>query len=350
MRPTPRIPATLTALVLTLAAPAVAQASPWTLHRGEVVTGVRFDFEQATDEVQEDNTQIPFSLNGRYRSIGFTPTVRVGLTDRLELEGQLPIKQVTYTADPVILLPGGDDAPAQFESAQENIINLNRSVLGPGDLTLAARYQLIGGAAPLAFEGRLKTPTGYDPPVGTFGDRPRTREQLLSDPGRFVKPENVRDDVTLGDGQLDLSARLLLGVAFSTGTFARLDAGYVLRFDGAGDQVTSSLRFGQLLWGRLLPYAGADFDYAIERGRVIGVSVAAIDPELPAKDYVGTNNLDLREVTLDRDRLVVPVGLITRITPEVELNVAHARTVWGRNTSVVHSTSVGLAVRAALLE
>jgi hypothetical protein len=100
----------------------------------------------------------------------------------------------------------------------------------------------------------------------------------------------------------------------------------------------------------LLPYAGADFDYAIERGRVIGVSVAAIDPELPAKDYVGTNNLDLREVTLDRDRLVVPVGLITRITPEVELNVAHARTVWGRNTSVVHSTSVGLAVRAALLE
>jgi len=342
--------ATAAGLALVTVAPLIAHASPWTLRRGEVVTGVRFDFEKASDEVQEDNSHIPFSLNGRYRAVSFTPTLRVGLTDRLEFEGQLPIKQVSYTADPVILLPSGADAASQFESAQENIIDLNRTVLGPSDLTIAARYQFLGGRMPLAIEGRLKTPTGYDPPLGTFGDRPRTREQLLDDPARYVKPENVRDDVTLGDGQLDLGGRILLGVGFSTGTFARLDAGYVLRFDGAGDQVTGSLRFGQLLWGVLLPYVGADLDYAVEKGRVIGVSVAAIDPELPAEDYVGTNNLDLREVTLDRDRLVLPMGLIARITPEVELNIAHARTVWGRNTSVVNTTSVGLAVRAALLE
>jgi hypothetical protein len=337
------------ALLVTLLGTATATASPWTLRRGEVVTGARFDFEEATEEVQEDNTHIPFSLGGRYRALGVTPQIRLGLTDRFEIEANLPIKQVSYTASPVVLLPAAEGED-QFESAQENIINLNRTVVGPSDLTLATRYQLLGGSFAMAVEGRLKTPTGYDPPVGTFGDKPRNKAEFVSEAGRFVKPENVQDDVTLGDGQLDVSGRLLLGVAFPTGTFVRLDGGYLLRFDGAGDQVVSNLRVGHLLFGHFLPYAGADFEYTVQKGRVIGVSVAAVDPNLPPEDYVGLNNLDLREVTLDRDRLVIPFGLIARITPEVELNLAHARTAWGRNTSVVNATSIGLAVRAQFFQ
>jgi hypothetical protein len=105
-----------------------------------------------------------------------------------------------------------------------------------------------------------------------------------------------------------------------------------------------------LLFDRLLPYAGVEADLAVERGRVIGVSVAAEDPELPAAEYGGTTNLNLREVRLERDRAVVSFGSIVRLTPEVELNVGHARTVWGRNTAAVATTSVGIGLRTRYLE
>ncbi len=326
-----------------------AAASPWTLSRGEVATVLRFDYESATEEYQESGNAIPFSLNGRYQAIGFTPDIRLGLLDHLELEFWLPFKQVSYTADPVILLP----APAGGEGIdyyQENIIQLSRAVFGPTDLNLAVRWQLLGGSEALAIEARLKAPTGYDAPQGTFGDRPRSKEAFLADVGRYVAPENVRDDVTLGDGQLDASLRLLGGAAFSTGTFVRIDAGYSLRMGGAADQVTGAVRAGQLLFGRLLPYAGVEADLAVERGRVIGVSVAAIDPKLPAAEYGGTHNLELREVRLERDRAVVNFGAILRITPEVELNLGHARTVWGHNTSAVATTSAGIGLRTRYLD
>lgn len=326
-----------------------AVASPWTLPRGEIATVLRFDYESATEEFQEGGDAIPFSLDGRYQAIGFTPDIRLGLLDHLELGFWLPFKQVSYTADPVILLP----APAGGEGVdyyQENIIHLSRSVFGPTDLNLALRWQLLGGSEALAVEARLKAPTGYDAPQGTFGDRPRSKEAFLADVGRYVVPENVRDDVTLGDGQLDASLRLLGGAAFATGTFVRLEAGYVLRMSGAADQVTGAVRAGHLLFGRFLPYAGFEAELAVEPGRVIGVSVAAVDPELPAADYGGTNNLELREVRLARDRAVVNFGAIFRITPEVELNLGHARTVWGHNTSAVATTSAGIGLRTRYLD
>jgi hypothetical protein len=348
-RPRPRaLP--LVALVLAFGLGAgPAAASPWTLARGELATVVRFDYESATEEFLDDADATPFSLNGRYQAIGFTPDIRLGLLDHLELEFWLPFKQVSYTADPVILLPAPEGGEG-IDYYQENIIHLSRSVFGPTDLNLALRWQLLGGSEALALEGRLKAPTGYEAPQGTFGDRPRSKEAFLADVGRYVAPENVRDDVTLGDGQLDASLRLLGGAAFGTGTFVRLDAGYVLRMGGAADQVTGAVRAGQLLFGRLLPYAGVEADLAVERGRVIGVSVAAVDPELPAAEYGGTNNLELREVRLERDRAVVNFGAIFRITPEVELNLGHARTVWGNNTSAVATTSAGIGLRTRYLD
>ncbi len=344
-----RLCAGLVAVSVLAGAAGPAVASPWTLPRGEIAAVVRFDYESARDEYLDEGGAVPYSLEGRYQAIGFTPDVRLGLLDGLELELWLPFKQVSYTADPVILIP----APAGAEGLdyyQENVIHLSQSQFGPTDLNLALRWQLLGGSEALALEARLKTPTGYDPPQGTFGDRPTSAEAFLADVGRYVAPENVRDDVTLGDAQLDASLRVLGGLSFSTGTFVRLDAGYIGRFGGAADQVTGAVRAGQLLFDRLLPYAGVEADLAVERGRVIGVSVAAEDPELPAADYGGTTNLKLREVRLERDRAVVSFGTIVRLTPEVELNLGHARTVWGRNTAAVAATSVGIGLRTRYLE
>jgi hypothetical protein len=202
----------------------------------------------------------------------------------------------------------------------------------------------------VALEGRLKAPAGYDGPSGTFGDRPRNQQDFLDRVGELVRPENVQDDVTLGDGQVDLGLSILFGVSLPSRTFIRVDAGYDLRLGGAGDQILVSVKAGQLLGRRLLLYADTRLAYAWQQGRVIGVSVAAIDPTLPASEYVGLNNLALREVTLDRDWLELAVGGIVKITDNVEINVGYNRTLWGRNTSLVQSVYVTLGVRTSVQE
>lgn len=336
---------------LLLALPVVAAASPWTLKRGELVVVARFDQSYADEEyLQGDDEARSFPLAGELRTATYALGGRIGVTDWLELQAEIPVKYVSYSADPVILTPteaSGDDA---FDHYQENVLDFSRSRSGVGDIELAARFRLFTGRFAGAGELHVRTPTGYAPPSGTFGDRPRSKEAFLADPGRYATPENIEDDVTLGDGTLDVTPSILLGWATSFGMFTRLDAGYRLRIGDAGDQVVAALRAGQLLGRRLLLFAGAQLEYTVVEGETIGVSVVAVDPERPATDFEGLDNLDLVEVTLDRDRLTVPVGLIFRLTREVELNASYAPVVWGRNTARSHGVSVGVGVRTTLAE
>ena len=331
--------------------PQLAVASPWTLPQGTLVVSGRYDFEAADREFLDDSgDDVPYSLRGGYQASTFTVGARFGLTDRLEFELAVPLRQVAYTADPVILLPRDPASEVgELDYHQENIIDLSQKVQGIADLKFAVRYRLWLAQTVGALQLEVVTPTGYQGPQGTFGDRPNSIATFVSDLPRFVRPENVADDVTLGDGVLQIKPAFLFGWGFATGTFMRLDLGYNLRLNGAGDLLSGALRAGQLLGRHVLVYAGVEGEYTVEDGRVIGVSVAAEDPTLPAAEYGGTNNLALREVTLDRDRLVIPAGLIIRVTPEAELNFGYATTVWGRNTAKVHSASVGLAVRTQAL-
>jgi hypothetical protein len=333
-----------------LAAP--ASASPWTLRRGEIAVTAAYDQAWATREYLDDaGRDVPFSLNGSFRGSTMSLGVRAGFSDRLELEIQVPFKLVSYQADPVILIPasvaGGEEG---IDFYQENILDLSQTVQGVGDIRLFGRYNLIRWPVAVALEGRLKAPAGYDGPSGTFGDRPRNQQDFLDRVGELVRPENVQDDVTLGDGQVDLGLSILFGVSLPSRTFIRADAGYDLRLGGAGDQILASVKAGQLLGRRLLLYADTRLAYAWQQGRVIGVSVAAIDPTLPASEYVGLNNLALRTVTLDRDWLELAVGGIVKITDNVEINVGYNRTLWGRNTSLVQSVYVTLGVRTSVQE
>ena len=330
--------------------PGLAAASPWVLQPGDWVLAGRYDYQIATTEFLDEPEAVPFSLRGRYTASTYAIGARAGLAPGLEIALEIPLVQVTYTADPVIPLPHEGPPDEALDYYQENIINLSTSRTGLGDIRVGARYQLTGGAFASALGLQLKTPTGYDPPAGTFGDRPKSREDLLADIRRFVAPENVRDDVTLGDGQVDLTGRLLLGWAMASRTFVRLDAGYVLRLGGAGDQVEGALRVGQLIGRRLLIFAGAEAAIAIQDGEVIGVSVAAEDPTLPAADYFLTDNLLLREVRLDHDRISLPVGAIIRLAPPVELNVAYSPIIWGRNIARVHTVSLGVAVKGGFFD
>ncbi len=335
------------AIVIACSLPATAMASPWTLRRGEVGVGASFDFQWASQEFLDDRgVRQSFPLRGRYRAAGLTLGARFGFTDRLELELSVPVKVVSYVSDPVILL---DQEAAGRDFFQENIIDLSRTRGGVGDITIAARYRFHsfrGGA--LAGELRVKVPTGYDGPTGTFGDAPATTEEFLGDLERFTRPENVTDDVVLGDGQTDVTANFLTGFSYPSRTFIRADVGYVLRIN-AGDQFRLSLKVGQLLGRRVLLYGGLTLLRSVTEGPRIGVSVAAIDPDVPAEDYGGTENLLLRELRLERDALDLSLGALVKITNRTEIQIGYGRTLWGRNTAAVNAIFIGVSTRTSLI-
>jgi len=317
------------------------------MEHGEIALFGRFDFASADREFLDDGKSQPFSLNGQYRGATFDFSTRLGVFPGFELQLDLPLRLVSYTADPVILIPTDD--PNGFDYYQENVIDLSQSVMGVGDIRISGRWQLFRSLIVGALELRLKTPTGYDPPAGTFGRNPKDAEDFLANVGTYVRPENVEDDVTLGDGQLDLGAAILLGSAFRTGTFVRLDLGGDLRFGGAGDRVVGNLKLGQLVGDRVLLVVGANADITVREGDVIGVSVAAIDPTLPATEYGGLNNLLLREVRLDRDIFSASAGVILKLSRSAEMTVDYSRIIHGRNVSEIQSVSVGLGYRFSAL-
>ncbi|GAB4215933.1 MAG: hypothetical protein OHK0013_41910 [Sandaracinaceae bacterium] len=342
------------ATIATTAAPATAQ---WTLPQGRLVVSSGADYQYANTEFfgfadgpggRTFDGERPFPLRGRYVGGNLRFGVRAGLTDQLEVELGIPLTIVSFQGDPVLLLPQpADSTEDSIDYYQRNIINLNQTNGGIGDIHFAVRYRWLLEPIVVATEVRLKVPGGYQTPAGTFGERPTSRQDFVENAATYVAPANVRDDITLGDGQLDLTARLLLGMSFDTGTFVRVEGGYNVRFD-AGHQVLAALRAGQFVADWLLLYAGVGLAYTVTPGRIIGVSVAAEDPLLPADRYLGVDNLFLREVRLQRDVLDVQGGAIFRITPEAELNVGYGRIVWGRNTAAVNSVFMSISVRTDL--
>ncbi|MEM6954423.1 MAG: hypothetical protein AAF645_02010 [Myxococcota bacterium] len=339
----------LPAIVLgLLCASSVAEASPWTLRQGELAFVAAYDYQFARREFLDDNTSSQnFPLRGRFSASSITFGLRAGFTDRLEFEVRLPFRLVSYTSDPVILLLDPTSEPAG-DFFQENVIDLSRTRRGLGDVTLMGRYNLIRWPVALALEGVLKTPTGYEGPEGTFGENPESAQDFETNAGRFARPENVSDDVVLGDGQVDIALNMLFGVSFPTRTFIRADIGYNLRV-GAGDQVQGAFKVGQAIGQRLLFFAEMRFAHTVTQGELIGVSVAAVDPNLPAADYDGLTNLNLREVRLERDFVNVGAGGIVRLSDATELNLAYSRTIFGRNTAAINAFFAGVGVRVDLL-
>jgi len=329
---------------------AVAQ---WTLPEGQMFLSTGFDGQYARGEFfgfdGDPSEERNFPLRGEYLGATMTFDARVGLTDELELELMVPLRVVTYTSDPVILIPQPmGSMESAFDYYQQNLIELSQGTMGLADIEVAGRYRFLAQPFLLTGELRLKVPGGYDGPSGTFGSNPTDTQDFMDNVGTYVSPENISDDVTLGDGQVDLIGRLLFGAAFDTGTFFAGDAGYNVRFDDAGHQFLASLRVGQLIENVVLLFAGASLAMSVTEGRVIGVSVAAQDPNVPAAEFGGLTNILLREVRLQRDYLNVYGGVIFRISPSVEIKLAYARTAWGRNVAAVNTFTIGVGARTTL--
>jgi len=312
-----------------IAAPSVASASPWTLGQGNVALKLSTDVQYADREfvIQRDLQRFP--LDGRYWGGNFRTDLRYGVSDRVEIGGSLAFAYASYTSDEVFFGEGVFDTtqtPGSPQSVRANIQSFDQTAVGLGDLRLFVRSRLTPiGRAVVATEVGAKIPTGYRQPSGTFEDDSPS--------------EGLIDDVTLGDGQMDLHAMLLTGFSPTWDWFIRFDVGGRARFFGPAPQVIGAFKTGYRVTPGFLPYIFADAQVSIGEGRVIGQSFIATDPSVDAINFEFASVAPV-DLTLDRSSVVPGIGAIFALGDR-DIDVNYSYVVWGQNTAQLHMFSVG---------
>lgn len=323
----------------------LASASPWLLPPQTLVLSGRYDYTAAHKEFLADEGKLQaYPLQGQYNANTYTLGARLGISKRFEIEVSLPFKIVSYQSDPIILVTSPEDSPSAFDFYQNNIINFTKSSTGLGDLNLLTRFSLSTYPIASSLEIAMTAPTGYGIPSGTFGERPATATELIENSQEYIRPENIKDDVTLGDGVFSFTPTIHAGFGSSFGLFVRGSAGFRFRNGGAGDQLISEGKAGYFISSWMLVYAGVYSEYTLISGRSIGLSVIAVDPDLPAQDYGGLENLKPIRVNLDRDLIATPVGILFKPLKAVDLTITYSPIVSGRNVAQAHTVSIGINV------
>jgi len=332
---TRRIHLLLLLLSASLAVPAVASASPWTLKKNTVTFRVGADFQWANQEWLITGAYQQFPLNGSYFAANLRGAVRYGITDRLEIGGELALSHVQYDADEIYfgdpLVPNFDATTSNAEIAA-NITSLDRRATGVGDVQIYVKYRITPDtiwrfvATP---ELHLKIPTGYTRPAGTFQDDDFT--------------EGVADDVTIGDGQLDVTGLMHFGLIPHPRWFNRLSVGFRLRLFGPGPQVIASYKTGVRIGTFLIPYGEIALTHTVAKGKTVGTTFATANPEIPAAEFTA-DDLLLLEWRPDRSHLQPRFGVIF-VQPKWEVDLSFTTTVWGINVAQVNTVSAGVTIR-----
>ncbi len=314
-----------TAIGLTASA---AAASPWTVPKDKLLLSLNYDFAFAQNEFLADGTYQSYPLEGRFTSSTLRIGGRYGFTSRFELAAELTVKTVTYSADPIIIALPDEPDPIDLPAARASVTDFSNTLVGPADLFLTGRYNFVRGLFAFANETRLKLPTGYEKPSGTF-----------------TETFEVDDDLALGDGQTDLEDSLLFGVFVPmTKTFGRADVGFRLRFGGPGHQAIGALRIGQFVGQHVVLFAGSSATYTVTKGDVIGQTFVSNVDDLQAADVeVGVNTIPV-DFRLDKDFLHVEGGVLFLPSPGVELQASYSQIIWGANVAAIQSVSIGTAI------
>ena len=313
--------------LLGLLVPALASASPWTLPQHDLSISTELGFATSQYEYLSDGTYLSYPLDGRFTSSTLGLGFRYGFTDRFEMSARPTFKLVSYEADSLVASGGPYDPDSQLtlDDARARTLDFDDTRLGAGDMDVAARYNLYRGYLVITPEASIKLPLGYQPPRETFLDT-STLER--------------GDDVTLGDGQIDVTAALLIGAYIPwTKTFIRADAGYRHRFGSPGDQFVASAKAGQFLFDNLILFVGTRFVETVTEGEVIGVTFN--DPlEQDAETFDNTLT-EQNPLTLDRSFVSIEGGAIVKLS-SVELQLSFEEVIDGANYSDLRSINFGV--------
>ena len=322
-------------LLALVALPSAASASPWVVDDDELNLNLTYDFQFANKEFLRDGTFQEFPLDGKFSANQLTLESRYGITDRFEVAASIAFKEVSYDADPVIL--NGklfEDSPTRVE-ANESILDFSSSQLGAGDIRLSGVYQFLNyaGIFLLSSDTEIKLPTGYDKPESTFkNDNP--------------VPSNIRDDVSLGAGQTDITEMLQMGAYVPiTKTFTRLETGFRFRFGAPGHQMVGGFKLGQFIGEKFILFTALEGAFTVTDGEVIGKSFVARKPQ-KSSDEIGGAKGDIEPIDLRLDRTFIQVGggAILRLE-EFEIQASYHQIIVGENMPAIKTASAGVVYR-----
>lgn len=312
-----------------------ASASPWTVGKDQASVGLTYDFSHAGQEYlpagkYEGLQQFP--LEGEFSSSRLSFETRYGFSDKVEGGLELSFKQVSYQSEPFF-----KGQPSSFESREElyggdsGVFDFSETRIGAGDFHFFGRYNFWskGNVVKLTTDTDLKLPAGYEEPGGTFEeDQPN--------------PASIEDDVTLGDGQVDLTQKLLFGAyVVPTRSFIRADAGYRFRFGDPGDQVVGGLKIGQNIAKSFVLFAGTEGEMTITNGEAIGKSFISTEPDAAPWELRGGEGGNIKPIPifLDKDLVKFTAGAIFQIS-SAELQFSYSQVLWGRNIPALKTASV----------
>ena len=319
----------LVALCLTWSQAALG--SPWVLKKHGMVVGLTAGTQFATSEFlprERDGKHQAFPLNGRFEAYFLELSGRYGLGRGFEVAAKVEFKGISFSSDPVLIQDGTESISPR--EANEQTFDFSQRAAGLGDIRLGVAYQHLKRQIRLASTVWVKIPGGYRQPRATF------REDQPS-------PDQINDDVALGDGQVDLQYALEAGTVIrKTRTLFEVDAGYRARFNGPGHQVFGLVKIGQLVGRNVLLFVSLDGAYTIFSGERLGNSFIAKDPDQPKNAFM-KDNVEQVPLRLDRDFLILSGGALFRFGgPEWVARVSH--TFLGQNFSRITSISLGLLV------
>jgi len=310
-------------------------ASPWTLPADEGALSLSYDFSSANKEFLPEGEfegLQEFPLDGQFNSSRLAVGFRYGFTEKVEGELDVAIKQVNFESTPFV---NGNMSEVENRSTlyngSEGIYDFSSTSTGFGDFRFKGRYNFWSKdeILKLTTETSLKLPGGYEEPSGTFqGD-----EQQLG---------QIADDVTLGDGQVDVTQKLLFGgFIVPTRTFVRVEAGFRHRFGPPGDQGSAGLKVGQNLGQNLLLFVSSQGTLTVTEGSSIGKSFISTEPDAEPYEMSGGPDGNVRQIplTLDKDFLQLGGGMIVRLSA-AEVQLSYRQIVWGRNIPAIKTASI----------
>lgn len=299
-------------------------ASPWTLPQDQFALTLKTFHQSADKEFLSDGHLQQFPLDGQFSATGMTFGGRYGFTDRFEGAFEFDLKQVHYRATPLLLaLPEDND---DVGAVTGSIFNFSHATMGAGDVYAHGRYNFVRGPLMVTSQTSLKLPTGYEAPSGTFADG-------------VPDPTTVEDDVALGDGQADLTQRLLLGTyVAATRSFGRLGVGYSRRFGAPGDQLVGDISLGQFVGDKVLVVLGSNVAYTLFEGETIGQSFITRSPEKSAQELTA-DDVEAVDLSLDRDLVNIEAGVIWQLST-VELRASYSRIVAGKNIAQISAATL----------
>ena len=301
-----------------------AEASPWTLQQGKVAMKVGFDLQFAGKEFLINGNYGSYPLEGRYSSANLRLQVRYGVTDRFEVGGGFSFSHINYESEEFVV-------PADDPNEPDSIASFDKSATGPADVNLYARFRFTPlGRAVAAVGLEAKLPTGYDKPTGTW---------LNDDPS-----QGIADDVSLGDGQMDLTPMFHAGFVPLDPWFIRADVGFRFRFFGPGHQVVGGLKTGVRIGDHVLPYASLDIEHTVNKGKVVGKTYTSNAPDKPVEEFNPDTDIEVLDFRLDRSALTPSAGVLI-LFKNWELDVGYRVVAWGINTGQIHSINVGVTIR-----